>query len=877
MSFFRSGFRGKWFLVLAIVVASLLGSMVGTIRAQSLSSGTVTGVVKDPSGAAVSGAMVEIRNAITQHQETASTDTNGAFRFTNVPFNPYRLNVNLAGFQTFSQDLEVRSAIPVSLEVGLKLAGTATSVTVEATGADVLETEPSAHSDVGIVDLAQLPITTPGAGLSEAITMTAPGVVADSNGFFHPLGDHAETSFQIDGQPVNDQLGKVFSTQLPTNALESMELVTGFPNAEYGEKTSLIVNATTRSGLGLKPRGDFLTSYGSFGTVAESANIGFGTKRIGEFLALNGSRSGRFLDTPEFAANHDIGNNGSVFNRLDFQPDTNNAFHLNMFFARNWFQIPNTFEQPDQDQRQRVISFNIAPGYQHIFNEHTLLTINPFIRHDQVNYYPSSNVFNDTPLTASQQRQLLNLGVKTDLSYARGAHNLKIGFQFMRTRLVEHFGLGVTDPTFNPVCFSDSDLTTPVTNRPTLTNPANCAGANFFPNTEDNGFLPGLVPFDLTRGGSLLSFSATGPIKEYSAYVQDTINWRGFTLNPGLRVTRYDGLSQATGVQPRIGVAYLVKRTGTVLRFSYARTLETPHNENLLLSSSTGVGGLTNAFSAVGQQPLPSGRRNQYNVGFQQAVGKFLIIDGDYWWKFTHNAAEFDVLLTTPITFPIMWRQDKLDGFGIRVSSLDIQGFRVNTTIGAGRLRYFGPEVGGLIFNAPLANVFRTDSDDPFYQTTQLRYQHRKRGPWVAFTWRYDRGMVAGGVTADLAGVLGLSADQQTAIGFFCGSDVATLTHQITSCDLPFGQYGATRVRIPAPGTADDDKNPPRIAPRHLLDVGIGDDDLFRFGGDRYRFGLHFTAVNLTNKVAMYNFLSTFGGTHFVTPRSYTAEVGFHF
>ena len=58
-------------------------------------------------------------------------------------------------------------------------------------------------------------------------------------------------------------------------------------------------------------------------------------------------------------------------------------------------------------------------------------------------------------------------------------------------------------------------------------------------------------------------------------------------------------------------------------------------------------------------------------------------------------------------------------------------------------------------------------------------------------------------------------------------------------------------------------------------DLAVGHDNLF--GGDRYKWSLRFTAINLTNKQALYNFLSTFSGTHFVTPRTYTAELGFHF
>ena len=82
-------------------------------------------------------------------------------------------------------------------------------------------------------------------------------------------------------------------------------------------------------------------------------------------------------------------------------------------------------------------------------------------------------------------------------------------------------------------------------------------------------------------------------------------------------------------------------------------------------------------------------------------------------------------------------------------------------------------------------------------------------------------------------------------------------------------------VKIPAPGTENDDHNPPRIAPRNLFDLAVGHDNLFH--GDKYKVSLRFTAINVTNKYALYNFLSTFSGTHYVTPRALTAELGFHF
>src|SRR2546428_673058 len=392
------------FLVTAGSVTSSFHSIA--LFAQSVASGTIEGTVVDSTGAIVVGAMVEIRNPITGFEQTAVTDSMGTFRFANIPFNPYHLQVSQPGFAPAAQDVNVRSAVSVPIKVTLSVAGISETVEVEAGGQDILENVPYAHADVNISTLDKLPTFSPASGLSDAIVLSSPGVVADSNGFFHPLGDHAQTSFAIDGQPISDQQSKAFSTQIPLDAIQNMEIVTGTPNAEYGDKTSLVVNATTRSGLGLmKPKGSVLAEYGSFGTPSVEATLGLGGPKSGWFIAANGLRSGRFLDTPEFAPIHAVGNNENTFNRFDFVPNSKDALHVNVFLARNWFQIPNTLDQPDQDQHQKIVTFNLAPGYQHTFSSTTLLTINPFVRQDRVHYYPSADPSNDTPASLSQDRR----------------------------------------------------------------------------------------------------------------------------------------------------------------------------------------------------------------------------------------------------------------------------------------------------------------------------------------------------------------------------------------------------------------------------------------------------------------------------------------
>jgi hypothetical protein len=125
-----------------------------------------------------------------------------------------------------------------------------------------------------------------------------------------------------------------------------------------------------------------------------------------------------------------------------------------------------------------------------------------------------------------------------------------------------------------------------------------------------------------------------------------------------------------------------------------------------------------------------------------------------------------------------------------------------------------------------------------------------------------------------------ITPDQQFQAGLSCNGVFATPTNPISPGSVcPASEYKSSLVKIPAAGTENDDHNPPRIAPRNLFDLSVGQDDLFRglFKSDKYKWSLRLSAINLTNKEALYNFISTFSGTHYVTPRALTVELGFHF
>jgi hypothetical protein len=837
---FSSVSQSLFFLTVSLILSS---SAFG----QSLTAGTVSGTVTDPNSAVVPNATVTIENAVTGYKQTVNTGNDGLFRFNNVPFNNYVLIASASGFSEARQPLNVRTSVPININIAVALVGASESVTVSG-GADMLENVPSTHTDVDKNLLTRLPVRSPGNGLSDVVTLAAPGVVADSNGFMHPLGDHAQVNISLDNQPISDQQSKAFSTQIPVNAIQSMEVVTGAAPAEYGDKTSLVINAITHSGLNqTKPTGSFNALYGTFGTTHEDGSLGYGNAKGGNFVAFNFERSGRFLDAPEFTVLHDRGRALNLFDRIDYSPNSKDTFHLNLFLARNRFETPNEFDQQalGQDQRQLVNSINIAPGYVHIFSPTTVLSVNPYYRLDNVRYSSSPDPFSDQPITFNQSRRLNNVGIKSDLSYVKGRNNAKFGVQISHTFLTEGFQFGITDPEFN-------DPTSP-------------------------DFLPGLLPFDLTRGGNPFGFHGHTDIKQEALFAQDNLTLGNATVLLGLRFDNYNGITHGNMLQPRLGVSYLVKRTNTVLRGSYTRNFESPYNENLILSSATGAGGLGNGILGdTSNLPLKPGNRNQFNFGFQQSLGSHLIVDGDYFYKHTNNAYDFNVLFNTSVTFPISWQTSKLDGVSARINFTNYKGLSAFMVAGHTRARYFPPESGGLFFNSDLpTGVFRIDHDQAFQQTTQVQYQFqqwKRLAPYLAFTWRYDSGLVSGAVP-DFDTALTFPADQQAQIGLFCGSTFATPTQAITTCSD--SNRGALRVRIPADGTENDDHNPPRIAPRHLFDFSAGTDNLFRSEGKKVT--LRFTVLNMTNKEALYNFQSTFSGTHFVSPRSFQGQIGLTF
>ena len=168
-----------------------------------------------------------------------------------------------------------------------------------------------------------------------------------------------------------------------------------------------------------------------------------------------------------------------------------------------------------------------------------VFTLGAYVRRDQYNYYPSDNPLADFgPInseTIAQDRNLTNAGVRSDISYVKGAHNVKAGVTYQHTFLNENDRLGIIDPSLLPSLTDASG--------------APC----FVGGVALDAPCTTLLPVDLTRGGGLFTFRGHADVKELSLYLQDTITKGNWSFNLGIRGDVYNGLSAASQAEPRVG------------------------------------------------------------------------------------------------------------------------------------------------------------------------------------------------------------------------------------------------------------------------------------------------------------------------------------
>jgi len=801
--------------VLSLVV---LGSCLAAVAARGETAGSVAGHVVGPDDRPMSGITLVLRNDITGFNASALTGRDGAFKFFNVPFNPYELHVEVQGFKTVNQQVEVRSIVVRELTIKLDIAPVTAAVSVEAEPTAVqLETDTSmSHLDIDKSYIARAPATVASRAMEQIITAT-PGFSKDENGRFHFQGAHSQGEYVIDGQIISDQTGATFSNSIDPGIAQSMEVIYGNVPAEFGEKIGAVINLTTKSGLGSGGvKGEAFAGGSRFGTYEGGASLGFGNDRFGLYASVNGSQSDRFLDPVNFDNLHNQGDTARGFLRLDWAPDSSDSLHFTTLAGRTNRDVPNTFTQQaaGQDQRVHTRDQNYNLGYQRVVSSEAVLDISGFAR---LSTFDLDSSPGDTPVQATSRRSLDNYGLNPSITWATGVHEIKVGAEVKRFPIDERFTFGITDPTLND------------------------------PSSPD--YNPNLAPYDLTRGGTIFQFHGRQTGTYAAAYVQDNIRLGNFTANVGVRYDHNNLPVHDSQVEPRIGAIYFFPETRTALRMSYNRVVYTPEYENILASSSPEVAAL--APPAIQQSRALGGgdllvhseRQNAYTVGAQQAIGSKIRLDVDFWKRQSTYAGDQDQFFNTGIVFPVAFSKGDLHGWDLRLDLAPTDGLRGFLSLGHTRAIYVAPPVGGLFLDAGAldsltSGPFIIDHDENLAAQAGMTYDFGRSGFWAGANVRYDSGLVSGAAPDDLVG----DPDNSWAIPY---------------------------IRT----TSNTNLDPDRIKSRVVWDFSVGA-DLAHF---HVPLTLQLDVLNAFDLRGVYNILSTFGGTHVIPPRTVAARVRYQF
>lgn len=776
------------------ITVMVLAAMLACSRfALAQNVGTINGTVKDAQGLAVPGATIAIDNRLSKVSQSTDSDVEGHFVLANVAFGTYVMTVTLEGFAPSRQVVEVRSSVAIDRNVTLSLGALSETVTVSADA--LLETSAvGSHVDIGSSLIDRMPSATPSKQLS-AMLLSAPGFIPSQNGRVHVRGSHGQIQYVVDGVPMTDEYSEAFANPLDPRYVKSAEVMTGGIPAEFGGKLGAVVDITSKSGLDdpSKATGNVSLNLGKFGAVDGAATVGGRvTPRLGYFVSASANRTDRYLDPPTIDNFHNSGQAERFTGKLEFRASDRDFIRAVFSGSASQFDVANRSEGQARgvDTSQRLNDNSQTVTWLRQFGDKTTL--------DTVAYRRASRAQLDAstawPLAATQDRHLDHQGFNTALSYSSGAHRIKTGVQFDRFPLREQFQMVGVD-------------------------------------TAD---APEAQPFDPAFGGRPFVFTGQRAGRTLGLFVQDA--WSPVTdlhITAGVRVDRYSLIVEETAVSPRVGVAYHIHDSGTVLRGSYNRIFMPPFSENLLLSSSPQARALSP--NADEGEDVRGERQHAFEFGAAQAIGTHLKLDVAYYRKDIRNLADVDQFLDTTVTFPLSVAKGLAQGIEARVDVPLFRDLNGYASVSRAKILLTAPLTGGLFLEEtpPAGEQFYADHDQRWQSQFGVSYSHPSRRVYAAMSGRYDSG-----IPFELPESF----------------DPATFEDPLA----------LTLVNVESG----------RAKARSLVDVMVGS-QLYRNGKTNIEAQVGLS--NAFNTTYLLNFLSIFNGTHYGAPRTWSArlKVGF--
>jgi hypothetical protein len=241
--------------ILAVSALSLLLTLSVRSSAQSIISGDVTGVVTDPSGAAIPGANVALTNVNTNTSQKTTTNAQGSYRFAFIPPGTYKVDAKASGFQAQqTPGVVVTAGQPSTVNLQLMVAGASQTVEV-VEGATALQTQNADVSTNYSTEMIEN-LPNPGNDLTY-FAQTAPGVVMNTDGGdgnFSANGMPGTSNlFTINGMNDNDPFLDVNNSgasnlMLGANDISEANVINNAYSGQYGQYAGSQVAYITKSG-----------------------------------------------------------------------------------------------------------------------------------------------------------------------------------------------------------------------------------------------------------------------------------------------------------------------------------------------------------------------------------------------------------------------------------------------------------------------------------------------------------------------------------------------------------------------------------------------------------------------------------------------------
>jgi hypothetical protein len=655
--------------------------------------------VQDQQGTPVAAA-AELISEANQLRRNFFADSDGRATAQDLPFGLYRLSVTHVGFAPNVQVIEIRSDVPLNVNVTLGLASVETNVQVTASETLVDPNRTSTVNTLGSQMIQEEVPAQPGRGLLDLVD-SLPGWLFEANGVLHPRESEYQVQFVVDGLPLTENRSPAFAAPFEAEESDSVRVRTaGYP-AEYGRKLGGVVEITTPKNAPSGLHGQVEAGGGSF--ASGDADIGLSYTRGRNYLSASGGgfESDRYLDPPVLGNYTNSGSSGTFSSSYARELSDHDRIRIALSRDVVDFLVPNELLQQVAGQRQSRENQETTGTayYQRTMTTNLLLDVQGSVRDSSAQL--SSNPLS-MPIVVSQQRGFREGYIRTDLAGHHRRHDWKIGADAVFTPVHEALQYVITDAT---------------------------------------QFDPGVQP--------AFSFSDRRWDREESAFVQDQIRLRSWNVSAGLRFDHYSFLVDESAWSPRVAVSRFFSSSDLLIHASYDRAFQTPAIENLLLASSPQLDSLS---PQVLRLPVKPSLGNFYEVGITKGLGGKLRIDANIFRRDFRDFADDDLLLNTGVSFPIAFASARIEGEELRLEVPRwgrFSGFLsyANQT-GTG----FGPITGGLFLGEEAGTAITDTSSFPISQDQRNTFRGRLRLQALPRLWFAVGTEYGSGLPVDLGG-----------------------------------------------------------------------------------------------------------------------------